>query len=149
MAYDGIMQLLSSCKNFASLVVCSTPTYRVCVRARSQKRIDIRYTIKPSNVKICTLGGLRKSWYPKNYLLIQFFNIHRPLLLFCGSKDIILGYDLLNSHLNSAISRAAALKIGAKRGDSEHVAVVFVVMQILFWLLGPSVKLRDTIEQPS
>ena len=30
--------------------------------------------------------------------------------------DIILGYDLLNSHLNSAISRAAALKIGAKRG---------------------------------
>eukprot|EP00434_Breviolum_minutum_P042543 symbB.v1.2.037870.t1/scaffold5715.1/size24294/1 len=28
--------------------------------------------------------------------------------------DIILGYDLLNSHLNSAISRAAALKIGAK-----------------------------------
>lgn len=30
--------------------------------------------------------------------------------------DIILGYDLLNSHLNAAITRSAALKIGAKRG---------------------------------
>lgn len=33
-----------------------------------------------------------------------------------ADPDIILGYDLLNGHLNSAISRANALKIGAKRG---------------------------------
>ena len=65
-------------------------------------------------------------------LPMQAFYIHKPLILFGGSKDIILGYDLLNSHLNSAISRAAALKIGAKRGDSEHVAVLCGDADILF-----------------
>ena len=77
---------------------------------------------------------------------MQAFYIHKPLILFGGSKDIILGYDLLNSHLNSAISRAAALKIGAKRGDSEHVAVLCGDADTV---LTPNVELRDTIEQPS
>lgn len=97
------------------------------------------------------LGWTQKELVPQKLSSNTGLYIRKPLISFCDSKDIILGYDLLNSHLNSAISRAAALKIGAKRGDSEHVAVPCgdAVMQILFWLLGPSVKLRDTIEQRS
>jgi len=38
-----------------------------------------------------------------------------------SSQDIILGYDLLNSHLNAAITCSAALKIGAKRGASDFL----------------------------
>ncbi|CAJ1379678.1 unnamed protein product [Effrenium voratum] len=37
--------------------------------------------------------------------------------LHAADPDIILGYDLLNGHLSSAITRAAALKLGAAPGN--------------------------------